>query len=97
MAKVEMVPCAAGHEAAHLEAATVTLDLHDGRSFTRHVPAATGTPTNPASDELLAAKFRACAARALRSDETEELLHRLGGLAEFASLRTLFGSTSGQD
>ncbi len=97
MMKVEMVPCATEHKAEHLEAATVTLDLHDGRSLTRHVPAATGTPTNPASDELLAAKFCACAARALRSDETEELLHRLGGLAEFASLRTLFGSTSGQD
>ena len=97
MSKVEMVLCAAENEAEHLEAATVTLDLHDGRSFTGHVPAATGTPTNPASDELLAAKFRACAARALRSDDAERLLQRLAGLAELASVKTLLGSTSGRD
>jgi 2-methylcitrate dehydratase PrpD len=99
MAKVEMVPSAAlaraaENKAEHLEAATVTLDLRDGRSLTRHVPAATGTPTNPASDERLAAKFRACAARALESDEAERLLQRLGGLAELASVRTLFGEHS---
>jgi len=97
MMKVEIVPCATAHKAEHLEAATVTLDLHNGRSFTRYVPAATGTSTNPASDELLAAKFRACAARAVQSDDAERLLQRLGGLAELASVRTLIGSTSGRD
>jgi len=96
MMKVEMVPCATEHGAERLEAATVMVDLHDGRSFTRHVPAATGTPTNPASDELLAAKFRACAARAVPSDDAERLLQRLGGLTELASVRTLLGSTSGR-
>jgi hypothetical protein len=61
------------------------------------VPAATGTPTNPASDELLAAKFRACAARAVQSEDAESLLQRLGGLAELASVRMLIGSTSSRD
>jgi 2-methylcitrate dehydratase PrpD len=99
MAKVEMAPRPALAQAAearpeHLEAAIVTLDLRDGRSLTRHVPAATGMPANPASDKQLAAKFRACAARALNFDEAERLLRHLAGLAELASVRTLFNEVS---
>jgi 2-methylcitrate dehydratase PrpD len=94
MAKVEMTTCAALAQTAEtrgeqLEAAIVSLTLRDGRILTRHVPVATGMPSNPASDDRLNAKFRSCAALALNSAEAEKLLQRLVALSELPSIRTL--------
>ena len=96
MAKVEMIPCAALHEAGladrnQLEAARVTLHLADGRALARHVPVAAGMPANPVSDARLEQKFRACAARAPAPVDAGALLHRIGHLPELPSVALLFG------
>jgi 2-methylcitrate dehydratase PrpD len=91
MAKIDMVVDErVGNRTDELEAVAVTLFLSDGRMLQRHLAAATGMPTNPASDERLRAKFHDCAVRALPVEESEELLRRISELRILPSVTTLF-------
>jgi 2-methylcitrate dehydratase PrpD len=91
MAKVEMTQSdVVGDEGAHLEAAAVTLHLEDGRELRRHVPAATGTPSRPASDEQLYDKFRLCVASVISPVSAASLWRRIGAIAEIPSIDVLF-------
>jgi 2-methylcitrate dehydratase PrpD len=91
MAKVEMtVSETVGNDGAHLEAAAVTLELSDGEEVRRHIPAATGTPGNPASDGQLYDKFHRCVAREMPPEQAEILWQRVSEIAEMPSLGALF-------
>jgi 2-methylcitrate dehydratase PrpD len=91
MAKIEMVvDDRLARSSDEIEAAEVTLFLRDGRTLQRHLPMATGMPAKAAPDDLLRAKFRNCALRALPSDRVEMLLGQLQSLGSLSSIRMLF-------
>jgi 2-methylcitrate dehydratase PrpD len=58
----------------------VTVRLRDGRTFTQMARGARGYPDQPASDDELATKFRACARRTLSEAATERALAALTNL-----------------
>jgi 2-methylcitrate dehydratase PrpD len=70
-------------------ACRATLTARDGRSWTEHVSAATGTPGNPMSDQDLIEKFRDLAASRLSADALEELVGKALGAAHLGSVRAL--------
>jgi 2-methylcitrate dehydratase PrpD len=58
----------------------VTVRLRDGRTLTHMARGARGYPDQPASDDELATKFRACARRTLSETATERALAALTNL-----------------
>jgi 2-methylcitrate dehydratase PrpD len=52
----------------------LTITLSDGRTLEQHVAHATGSPSNPMTDEALEIKFRTLAAAVLPDDQAERLL-----------------------
>ncbi|MDA1215282.1 MAG: MmgE/PrpD family protein [Chloroflexi bacterium] len=52
----------------------LTITLTDGRTLEQHVAHATGSPSNPMTDEALETKFRTLAAAVLPEDQAERLL-----------------------
>jgi 2-methylcitrate dehydratase PrpD len=67
------------------EACHVEFHLHDGRTLSRTVLAATGMPNNPANGAQLDAKFLACACRAMPASDSAQLLERLKRLPQLRS------------
>jgi 2-methylcitrate dehydratase PrpD len=67
-----------------LTQARVTVTLTNGRVMTALANGARGYPDRPASDDDLATKFLACAARALPDADARRLLERLRNLSDVA-------------
>jgi 2-methylcitrate dehydratase PrpD len=68
-------------------AARVTIKTRDGREIQESVDAARGNPGNPVRLDDLESKFRQCAAIAsLPTEKAEELLSRILGISEVASV-----------
>jgi len=74
-----------------LTQARVHIRLRDGRVLTQQANGARGYPAQPASDEELAAKFRACAGRALSGAAPARALDLLRRLETLEDMRTLTG------
>jgi len=70
-------------------ACRATLTARDGRSWTEHVSAATGTPGNPMSDQDLIDKFRDLAASRFSTEALDELVSKALGAAHLQSVRAL--------
>jgi 2-methylcitrate dehydratase PrpD len=70
-------------------AAQVILTAHDGRTWTEHVTAATGTPQNPMSDADVVEKFRDLALTRLGEARVNELGQRALAATGLASVRDL--------
>lgn len=73
------------------EAARVLIQLSDGSRLERTVLAAKGMPSNPASTEELASKFRRCATRAVPEDQAQALLERLTEPRKSESVAQMLG------
>ena len=58
----------------------VAITLKDGSIMERRISKATGTPTYPLSDHELNEKFRACASKAIDSEDIEKALERIYSL-----------------
>ena len=79
--------------------AYITATLADGHIVERHVAHATGSPSNPMSDEALEAKFRALASVALPLDQAERLLEaswRLDQVPNFDEVTSLMVQRTGR-
>jgi 2-methylcitrate dehydratase PrpD len=75
-----------------LTQARVTVRLHDGRVFTVSANGARGYPERPASDDELAAKFLACAMRALTEPRAHAALAALRDIDRLASITELMAA-----
>jgi 2-methylcitrate dehydratase PrpD len=75
-----------------LTQARVTVRLHDGRVFTASANGARGYPERPASDDELAAKFLACAMRALAEPRAHAALAALRDIERLPSLTELMAA-----
>ena len=64
----------------------LTIALTDGQTLEKHVEHATGSPTNPMSDEALQTKYRVLAGEVLPSQQVEELLEAVWALDEAADV-----------
>ena len=71
------------------DAAVVTLDLKDGRSYTEAVTHATGAPKNPMTDSQLEAKFRTLTGGVLPRERVDKLLGQLWELENVADFREI--------
>lgn len=67
--------------------------LRDGRLIEIHIPAATGTVTNPVSDDELRGKFRELATPPLGADRAERLIELVDGLESLEDVGTLLAAT----
>ena len=72
-----------------LSQARVQIRLNDGREIAADANGARGYPDRPASDEELAAKFMACAGRALTREASSALLAALKSIESVADVRTI--------
>ncbi|VFR47705.1 MmgE/PrpD family protein [plant metagenome] len=72
------------------EAASVEIELRDGRRLQRTVMAATGMPQQPATEQQLQSKFMDCAMRVLGALEAGELWNRIRRIEEVSKARLLF-------
>jgi 2-methylcitrate dehydratase PrpD len=75
--------------APSLTQAHVTVRLRDGRVLTASADGARGYPERPASDEELAAKFLACAAKAMTADKAQKALVALRAIETAPDIREL--------
>jgi 2-methylcitrate dehydratase PrpD len=73
-----------------LTEARVQVRLKNGRSLVQEAHGARGYPANPATAEQLAAKFLACASRAIDKPRAAALLSRLATLDQLDSIREIF-------
>ena len=78
--------------AAPLTQSRVTIRLRDGRTLTQMARGARGYPHQPASDEELAAKFRACASRVMSAAAAATALTLLRKIEEIDDMRGLTAS-----
>ena len=69
-----------------LTQARVTIRLRDGRTLTQVANGARGYPEQPASDDELATKFRACAGRVLTEPAVERALEMLRTIESIADV-----------
>jgi 2-methylcitrate dehydratase PrpD len=72
-----------------LTQARVAIRLRNGRTLTKTADGARGYPTNPASDDDLAAKFLACARRTMTAPAAERALGILRQLESVADVRAM--------
>jgi len=90
MSRVSMrVDDAIGAGKPSLTEARVTVRLKDGRALAQDAHGARGYPADPASSEQLAAKFLACAGRAVSGPQAADLLSRLAALGDLDNVRSL--------
>jgi len=90
MSRVSMrVDDAIGAGKPSLTEARVTVRLRDGRALVREAHGARGYPADPASADQLAAKFLACAVRALGAAQAADLLSRLAAIGDLGSVRAI--------
>jgi 2-methylcitrate dehydratase PrpD len=82
---------AIGRGKPSLTEARVRVRLKDGRSFVQEAHGARGYPANPANADQLAAKFLACASRAIGRPGANALLSRLTEIDELDSVIGLLG------
>jgi len=75
--------------APSLTQAHVTVRLRGGRLLTASANGARGYPEQPASDEELAAKFLACAARAMTEEQARQALVALRAIENAPDIRDL--------
>ena len=75
-----------------LTQARITVRLHDGRAFTASANGARGYPERPASDDELAAKFLACAMRALAEPRAHAALTALRDIEQLPSITELMAA-----
>ena len=76
----------------------VTVKLKDGREFSHEVKHAKGDPSNPLTQEELAAKFRDCASQVLSAQDTErclEMVSKLESLKDIGPLMDILTSAKG--
>jgi 2-methylcitrate dehydratase PrpD len=72
-----------------LTEARVSITLRDGRVLRQEAQGARGYPERPASDEELAAKFMACARRALDESRARRALDLVQQIADLPDIRRL--------
>ena len=72
-----------------LTQARIAVRLRDGRVLTTSANGARGYPERPASDYDLAAKFLACAARALPADRAARALDTIRSIETLSDVRTM--------
>ena len=80
---------AIGRGKPSLTEARVRVRLKDGRSFVQEAHGARGYPASPATADQLAAKFLACASRAIGGQRAEDLLSTLSAIERLESVRSL--------
>lgn len=83
-------------DCAPLTQARVQLRLVDGRAFDRSADGARGYPDRPATPDERAAKFRACARRAVSAAAADEALTRVRALDTLASMAVLTAPLTGE-
>jgi len=74
-------------ESVREEEVYLTIVLTDGRTLENHIEYATGSPTNPMSDEALQNKYRELAGDVLPSQQLEDLLAAVWALDSAADVR----------
>ena len=79
-----------------LTQARIVIRLKDGRELQATADGARGYPEHPASDEELAAKFLACAERAMPRDAAAQAICTLRGMAQLADVRSLTRLLAGE-
>jgi len=82
---------AIGQGKPSLTEARVRVQLKDGRSLVQEAHGARGYPANPATADQLAAKFLACASRAIGKPQAAELLTRLAAIDSLDNINWLMG------
>ncbi len=96
MARVTMrVDAALDGTAPPLTQARLRVRLTDGRELSAAANGARGYPERPASDEELAAKFLACAERALPRDRAERAIATLHDIEHVVDVRSLMDLLAG--
>lgn len=73
----------------------VTITMKDGRTFTKQVDAARGSPGNPMTRDELVDKYRGCAARVLKGEGLERSIAALESLETIPSVKTLIDELGG--
>jgi 2-methylcitrate dehydratase PrpD len=73
----------------------VTITMKDGRTFTKQVDAARGSPGNPMTRDELVDKYRGCAARVLKGEGLERSIAALESLETIPSVQTLIDELGG--
>ena len=90
MEKVTMTPDPSLAEDGYTGAATiVTIRMKDGKTYTRRVDHAKGSPENPLSMEELLAKYRDCAGSVLSPEALEKSVECLLDLEHLDQVGTL--------
>ncbi len=67
----------------------LTVKLVDGRTLDKHVVHATGSPTNPMTDDALEEKYRALAGEVLPAQQSGDLLSAVWALDEAADVQAV--------
>ena len=70
-------------------AATMTLGLNDGTSYTEKIEHPTGTPGNPMSDAMVQEKFTGLATAALGAEKAEKARSALWAVDQLSDMREL--------
>ena len=73
----------------------VTITMKDGRTFTKQVDAARGSPGNPMTRDELVDKYRGCAARVLKGERLERSIAALESLETIPTVKTLIDELGG--
>lgn len=73
----------------------VTITMKDGRTFTKQVDAARGSPGNPMTRDELVDKYRGCAARVLKGEGLDRSIAALESLETIPSVKTLIDELGG--